>query len=607
MEVTAAPSATASQTIADLIPHAAERYGDRTAVRYKRDGAWQDVTYAELDQIVREVALGLIDLGIEPGERVCILANTRPEWSYADLAATSVGAVVVPIYQTNSPEECHWVMSDSDAGAIVCEDASQLAKVAAIRERLPHLRTIVVIDPPSPDEQTPTEIAALEAIPLEEVRARGRTNRTPEELDARRAGVHPQDTFTFIYTSGTTGPPKGCVLTHGNYRAIVDMVEQRASLQSDAGDVVYLYLPLAHSFALLLQLLVFDLGVTLAYFGGDTKQIVGELAEVKPTYLPSVPRIFEKIYTLVSANYADPDELAGAVRVGVQVRECQLAGRPIPDELQGPFEQAEEKLFKNVRAAFGGRLREAVSGAAPIAKEILEFFYACGVPVMEGYGMTETATAATACSPEAHRFGSVGRPFAGVEVRIADDGELLIKGPNIFQGYHNNADASFGAVEDGWLHTGDLGRIDEDGFVYIVGRKKDIIITAGGKNLTPANIENDLKQCRWISQAVMHGDQRPYPVALVTLDEEEIAGYASEHDLPSDIPSLAREPAVQALVQEALDRANAKYAQVEQVKKFAILDHDLTQETGELTPTLKVKRNVVNEKYADVLDSLYAG
>jgi long-chain acyl-CoA synthetase len=611
MEVTAAPSDAASpaaesqtQTIADLVPRAAERYPDRVAVRFKRDGEWRDVTYAELDEIVREVALGLIDLGIEHGERVCILANTRPEWSYADLAATSVGAVVVPIYQTNSPEECHWVISDSDACAVVCEDASQLAKIAAIRDTLPHLRTIVVIDPPSPEQQTP-EIAALGAIALAEVRARGRA-RAPEELEARRAGVLPRDTYTFIYTSGTTGPPKGCVLTHGNYRAIVDMVEQRASLQSDAGDVVYLYLPLAHSFALLLQLLVLDLGVTLAYFGGDTKQIIGELAEVKPTYLPSVPRIFEKIYTLVCANAADPEELAGAVRVGMRVRECQLAGQPIPDELQGPFEEAEEKLFKNVRAAFGGRVREAVSGAAPIAKEILEFFYACGVPVMEGYGMTETATAATACTPEAHRFGSVGKPFPGVEVAIAEDGELLIKGPNIFQGYHNRAEETFGAIEDGWLHTGDLGRIDEDGFVYIVGRKKDIIITAGGKNLTPANIENDLKQCRWISQAVMHGDQRPYPVALVTLDEEEIAGYAAEHGLPSDIPSLAREPAVQALVQEALDRANAKYAQVEQIKKFAILDHDLSQETGELTPTLKVKRNVVNDKYAPVLDALYA-
>jgi long-chain acyl-CoA synthetase len=608
MEVTTAPSATessatASQTIADLIPHAAKRFGDRPAVRYKHDGAWQDVSYAELDEIVREIGLGLIDLGIESGERVCILANTRPEWSYADLAATSAGAIVVPIYQTNSPEECHWVISDSGACAILCEDAAQLAKIAAIRDTLPELRTIIVIDPPSAQETTP-EIAALEAISLEEVRARAR-NRSVEELDARRAGVRAEDTFTFIYTSGTTGPPKGCVLTHGNYRAILDMVEQRASLQSDAGDVVYLYLPLAHSFALLLQLVVFDLGVTLAYFGGDTKQIIGELAEVKPTYLPSVPRIFEKIYTLVSAN-ADREELAGAVRVGMQVRECQLAGQPIPDELQAPFEQAEEKLFKNVRAAFGGRVREAVSGAAPIAKEILEFFYACGVPVMEGYGMTETATAATACSPEAHRFGSVGQPFPGVEVRIADDGELLIKGSNIFQGYHNRAEETFGAIEDGWLHTGDLGRIDEDGFVYIVGRKKDIIITAGGKNLTPANLENDLKQCRWISQAVMHGDQRPYPVVLVTLDEEEILPYAAEHDLPQDIPSLAQEPDVRDLIQEALDLANAKYAQVEQVKRFAILDHDLSQETGELTPTLKVKRNVVNEKYAHVLDELYA-
>jgi long-chain acyl-CoA synthetase len=596
-------TATASQTIADLIPHAAATHGERVAIRYKHDSTWQDVTYAQLAEIVQEIALGLIDLGVEAGERVCILANTRPEWSYADLAATSVGTVVVPIYQTNSPEECLWVISDSDACAIVCEDTAQLAKIAAVREQLPHLRTVIVIDPPSAEETTP-EIAALEAISLEDVRARA-SSRTREELDARRAAVRPEDPYTFIYTSGTTGPPKGCVLSHGNYRAIIEMVEGRAALDAEAGDVVYLYLPLAHSFALLLQLLVFDLGVTMAYFGGDTKQIIVELAEVQPTYLPSVPRIFEKIYTLVSAN-ADPAELAGAVRVGMRVRELQRAGQPVPAELQSSFEEADERLFKNVRAAFGGRLREAVSGAAPIAKEILEFFYACGVPVMEGYGMTETATAATACSPDDHRFGSVGKPFAGVEVRIAEDGELLIKGPNIFQGYHNNADASFGAVENGWLHTGDLGRIDEDGFVYIVGRKKDIIITAGGKNLTPANIENDLKQCRWISQAVMHGDQRPYPVALVTLDEEEIPAYAREHGLPEDIPALAREPKVQALIQEALDRANAKYAQVEQVKKFAILDHDLSQETGELTPTLKVKRNVVNEKYADVLDSLYA-
>jgi len=282
------------------------------------------------------------------------------------------------------------------------------------------------------------------------------------------------------------------------------------------------------------------------------------------------------------------------------------AGEPVPDELQAQFDEADEQLFKNVRAIFGGRVRHATSGAAPIGVEILRFFYACGIPVFEGYGMTETATAATISTLEHHRFGTVGRALPDVALKIADDGEILIKGPNIFQGYHNNADASFGAVENGWLHTGDLGSIDEDGYLSITGRKKDIIITAGGKNLTPANIENDLKQCRWISQAVMHGDQRPYPVILITLDEEEIPIYAREHGLAEDIPSLSRDPQIHELIQHEIDRVNAKYAQVEQVKKFAILDHDLSQPTGELTPTLKVKRNVVNDKYADVFDALYA-
>jgi long-chain acyl-CoA synthetase len=282
-------------------------------------------------------------------------------------------------------------------------------------------------------------------------------------------------------------------------------------------------------------------------------------------------------------------------------------GEPVPEDMQKAFDEADERFFANVRAIFGGRVRHATSGAAPIAKEILEFFWACGVPVLEGYGMTETATAATTSTVANHRFGTVGRALPGVELKIAEDGEILIKGPNIFNGYHNRADASFGAVVDGWLHTGDLGSIDEDGYLSITGRKKDIIITAGGKNLTPANIENDLKQSRWISQAVMHGDARPYPVVLITLDEEEMPVFAKEHGLPEDIPSLIKEPAVLQLIQDELDTANAKYAQVEQVKKFFILDHDLSQATGELTPTLKVKRNVVNEKYADMFDALYAG
>jgi long-chain acyl-CoA synthetase len=601
MEASATESTTGSSTIADLIPRAASERPEHVAIRYKQDGEWHDVTYAQFADIVQEIALGMIDLGVKAGERVCILANTRPEWSYADMAITSTGAVVVPIYQTNSPEECLWVISDSGATAIVCENDEQLAKIAEIHEQVPNLRTVIVMDPLTSEPRIP-------AITFDEVRERGRT-RDATELQARREAVKPQDPFTFIYTSGTTGPPKGCVLSHGNYASMMQMLRNVGQIEDD--EVVYLYLPLAHAFALLIQLATFDLCTTIAYFGGDTKQIVGELMEVKPTYLPSVPRIFEKIYTLANATIeAKPPEereqAAKAIALGMKVRELQAKDEEVPAELMKPFEEADEQLFKNVRAIFGGNVRHAVTGAAPIAKEILEFFWAAGVPVLEGYGMTETATAATVCTIEDHKFGTVGRPFPGVEVKIAEDGEVLIKGPNIFQGYHNNADASFGSVEDGWLHTGDLGSIDEDGFLSITGRKKDIIITAGGKNITPANLENDLKQCRWISQAVMHGDQRPYPVVLITLDEEEIATYAREHNLPEDTSKLCEESSVREMIGEQVERANRRYAPVEQVKKFVILPHDLTQETGELTPTLKVKRNVVATKYADVLDALYS-
>jgi len=610
MEATA--STTGSQTIADLIPHSAAGHAEDVAVRYKRDGTWHDVSYVELADIVQDIGLGLIDLGIQAGERLCILSNTRPEWSYMDMAATSAGAVVVPIYQTNSPEECLWVISDSGACAVVCEDDEQLAKIAAIHDSVPDLRTVIVMETGSSASTSNGSSGGeypFEVIPLVLGREGGRA-RSPDELDARRAGVRPEDPFTFIYTSGTTGPPKGCVLTHGNYRAIINMISEAGEITED--EIIYLYLPLAHSYALLIQLAVFDLGGTLAYFGGDTKQIVPELLEVKPTYLPSVPRVFEKIYTLAhGAIEAQPPEererAQAAIELGMKVRDMMSRGESVPEELQAPFEEADEQLFKNVRAIFGGDVRHATSGAAPIAREILEFFWACGVPVLEGYGMTETATAATTSTVENHRFGTVGRALPGVEIKIAEDGEILIKGANIFHGYHNQASTSFGAVENGWLHTGDLGSLDEDGYLSITGRKKDIIITAGGKNLTPANIENDLKQCRWISQAVMHGDQRPYPVVLITLDEEEIPTFAREQGLPEDIPSLSREPAVHALIQKEIDRANSKYAQVEQVKKFAILDHDLSQPTGELTPTLKVKRNVVNERYAALFDALYTG
>jgi long-chain acyl-CoA synthetase len=586
---------TGSATIADLCARAAQQFADQVAIKHKVDGVWRDVTFAQVGAIVGEIGLGLIALGLQPGERVAILCNTRPEWAYGDFAISSAGGVAVPIYPTNSPGECEWVAGNSESVYVVCEDAEQVAKIVAVREQLPALRKIIVVDPSG-------DVA--DAISLDDLRASGRDG-DARVLAERTAAVGPDDPFTIIYTSGTTGPPKGCVLTHGNYRAVLDMVAARGLFES-GDDLVYLFLPLAHAFALLVQLGAVDRGTAIAYYGGDAKAIIGELMEVKPTYLPSVPRIFEKLYTLAQQQLS-AEELATVRTIGGQIQDLEVRGAAVPDALREQFAEVAPKA-EFVKGLFGGRIREAVTGAAPIAQEILEFFWGCGIPVMEGYGMTETSTVATASTPEDHKFGTVGKALPGVEVKIADDGELLIRGANIFGGYYRNDDASFGAVEDGWLHTGDLGSIDAEGFISITGRKKDIIITAGGKNLTPANLENDLKQTRWVSQAVMHGDRRPYPVMLVTLDEEEIVPWAEAQGIDDrSVAALADNEQVRVLIQAELDAANTKYAPVEQVKKFAILDHDLSQETGELTPTLKVKRNVVNEKYQPIFDGLYGG
>jgi long-chain acyl-CoA synthetase len=594
-ETTAGPAhgGTGSVTIADIVGLAAERYGERPAVRFKRDDQWRDVSYAELGEIVSEIARGFVDLGLAQGDRVALLCTTRVEWTYADFGITTAGGVVVPVYPTNSPEECAWVAGNSQSRFVVCEDAAQVAKIVAVRDELPLLEAIVCI-----------EAGVDGTISLDELRERGR-GRHRDEVAARVAATKPADPYTIIYTSGTTGPPKGCVLTHGNYRSVTRMCEEIGVIE--AGELVYLYLPLAHSYALLIQLLAVDLGAPIVYWSGDPQQIVPDLMATKPAYLPSVPRIFEKIYTLVTSNN-DPEKIKAATKLGLTVRRMQESGQEVPAELQAAFDKADAELFVNVRNIFGGNLKQATSGAAPISMEILEFFYACGAPVLEGYGMTETSTVSTTSTVADHRLGTVGRAIPGCEIKIADDDEILVRGPHIFQGYYSGDDTTaFGGVsEDGWLHTGDLGSLDDDGYLTITGRKKDIMITAGGKNLTPANLENDLKRSRWISQAVMHADRRPYPVALITLDPEEIVQFAREHGLSEDVAELAREPKVIELIQGELDRVNEGYARVEQIKRFFILDHDLSQETGELTPTLKVKRNVVNELYAERFESLYS-
>ena len=588
-----APPDTGATTMAGLAAAAAASYGRDPALMHKAGDEWATVSYEELGEAVSEVARGLVDLGVGHGDRVAILSHTRPEWTFANLGILATAAASVSIYQTNSPEECRYVLDHSESGAVFVEDEEQLAKIRAVRGELPALRHVVVFDGETSDE----------AISLADLRARGR-RRDPAEVDSRTASVTPDDPCVFMYTSGTTGPPKGVILTHGNYRAMCDMV-RRTSDAIRAGQSVYLFLPLAHAFALLIQFLSVERGGKLAYWQKDPQKIVSDLMEVRPTYFPSVPRVFEKVYALARGNAPDPEKLDRAVAVGMTVRQMRERGEQVPAELREAFDQAEESLFKNVRNLFGGRVEQCVVGAAPIAKEILEFFYACGVPVMEGYGMTETSTSATVNRPDAYRFGSVGKPVDGVEARVADDGELLLRGPNIFTSYYKDAPATREALDaDGWLHTGDLGRIDEDGFVYITGRKKDIIITAGGKNIAPANLENGLKQSRWVSQAVVVGDRRPYLVALVTLDPEEVPAFAQEHGLaPEDVPDS---PAMRAEIQSVVDQVNAEVGRVEQVKRFTILPRDLSQEGGELTPTLKVKRNVVHDKYAGAIEALYS-
>ncbi len=594
----ATDAATGSTTLADLLPAAVAKHGPNKAVIYKEGSEWVSKTFTEVGEIVRKLSLGLMDLGIEKGDKVALLSNTRPEWTYFDFAALSAGATVVPIYQTNSAEECQYVLENSDAVAVVVEDDEQLDKVRRVRDRCPKLEHVIRMTGESGD-----------SISLDELAERG-ANGDVAAWEERYSSVTPDDICTFIYTSGTTGPPKGCVISHGNYRSMLDMVHSASVV--DAEDITYLFLPLAHSFALLIQLGSFDLGAAIAYWERDPLKILPNLAEVRPTYFPSVPRIFEKIYTAATSAVEKEGGLKKtvferAIEVGRKVRALERAGKRPNPILATEYKLADKQVLSKIRALFGGRLRTAVTGAAPINPEILSFFDSAGVLILEGWGMTETSTAATISTPDNFKVGTVGRPFGGCEVKIADDGEILVKGPNIFQGYYKNPEATAETLVDGWLHTGDIGEIDEDGYVSITGRKKDIIITAGGKNITPANLETEIKQHPLVSQCVVIGDRRPYLIALVTLDPEEAAAYARDRGLDGSPEALAANKDIRDSIETHVEKINQKFARVEQVKKIEILPHDLSQESGELTPTMKVKRNVVAEKYESQVDALYGG
>jgi long-chain acyl-CoA synthetase len=591
----AAPPAPAGTLAALVLDAAAKHRG--TALRYAVGDGWQRISYPALGAGVRQIAKGLMALGVQAGDRVAILSNTRAEWTLADFGAMCAGAVVIPVYQTNSPEECQYVLEHSGATAIFCENEEQLVKLREIRAALPRLRDVIAF-----------EAGAQDALSMEGLRERG-DEVGDEQLDARLAGIAPGDVATIVYTSGTTGPPKGCMLTHANFRSAVDMVMARLDTRAD--EVVYIFLPLAHVLTRLVQLFGIDAGSELAYWRRDPKKIVADVAITQPTHLPSVPRIFEKIYTAATAKV----QAAGGLKfklfnwafdVGRKVRALERQGRAPGRLLSRQYQLADTLVLNKVRALFGGRIRLALTGAAPIDEEILSFFHAAGVWVLEGFGMTETSSIVTLNTIPEHKLGTVGRAVPGTDLKIADDGEILIRGPQVFKGYYDDPVATAATLKDGWLYSGDLGEIDADGYLRITGRKKDLIITSSGKNVSPSNIESALAQSRWISRAVVYGDRRQYLTALLTIDADEAPALAEAVGAKdADVGALAADPAVRAELQKAVDATNKRFARIEQVKRFAILERDLSQEDEELTPTLKVKRNVVYERYADVFKSLY--
>ena len=533
-------------------------------------GDWRPVPWNEAAERVDDLALGLLARGVRKGDRVAVLSRTRLEWVLLDWAVMSIGAVVVGLYPTGSAKECEYILAHCEAVLAFAEDEDQTRKLVSVRGTLPALREIIPFD----------------RLPKLEAEGRLARHLHPEPVEE-------DDLATLIYTSGTTGPPKGCMLTHRNLVTAATRVVE--GLQAP-GDVVLLFLPLAHSYGRLAYQAAAFRGATIA-FVADVARLPEAMAAVHPAVLPSVPRVYEKVY----ANTLGEIERAGglkrqiglwALRVGARASHARREGRSMSGLLPVQERLADRLVFGKVRERLGGRMRLGISGAAPLSPDVIEFFHALGVPVIEGYGLTETASSAAVNEADDFRIGTVGRAVEGTEISLADDGEILVRSDSVFAGYYKEPEATKAALtEDGWLRTGDVGEIDEDGFLKITDRKKDIIITAGGKNIAPQNLENALKSSRFVSLAIVVGDRRPYVTALLTLDEPEVA--ASGRD-------------AQALAQELVDDVNCDRTRVEQIKRFVILPRDFSQEEGEVTPTLKLRRNVIHEHFADEIEKLYA-
>lgn len=581
------------RTIAHLWRDAVADARTGTAYLVQHGDHWHAVTWTEAAERVENLANGLLARGVRKGDAFATLARTTLEWALLDFALAQVGAVGAPVYANSSPKDVAYVLDHSESVGVLCEDAAQLAKVDEERSSLPLLRHVLTFD----------DLPALEA--------EGAVFKAdhPSALDDAVAAIGEEDLYTILYTSGTTGPPKGCMIRHRNYHEMVSVVDDLPGyVRQD--DVMLLYLPLAHNFGRLMHLSGPYVGYAIAFLP-DPLQTAAALEAVRPTVLPSVPRVYEKIHAAIVSAI---DEKTGPTRrlakwsleVGREVSAREQGGRPVNGVLRAKHRAADRLVLAKIRERLGGRLRTPISGGAPLGREIAEFFDAIGIRIFEGYGLTECTSAATTNTPQRWRFGTVGPALPGFGLRLADDGELLIRSATVFGGYYKDAGATAAVLDaDGWLSSGDIAEIDADGFVTITGRKKDIIVTAGGKNIAPQNIENDLKTSKYISQAVVVGDRRPYPAALVTLDATEIGKWAAARGLSDEMATLAGDEQVLALVQAIVDETNRDRSRYEQIKRFAILSRDFTPERDEVTPTLKLKRRTVMEHFADEVDALY--
>ena len=565
---------------------------DRVALRRRTPAGWQDVTSGQFLSEVQALAKGLMAAGISHGDRIAIMSATRYEWTLADYAGWFAGATVVPIYETSSAEQVEWILSNAECTGVFLEAERHREVFDQVADRVP-TKLVWMFDEGAVDSLV-TEGASV----------------TDDELESRRAAVGPDDIATIIYTSGTTGRPKGCVLTHSNIRFETDNVVGAMPDLFDAHGSTLLFIPLAHVFGRVIEIGCIESGTVLGH-SADVKNIVSHLGEFQPTFLLSVPRVFEKVFN--SAQMKATGEGKGrifdmAAGTAIDYSKAMDTGGPgIPLKIKHFI--FDKLVYGKLRAALGGKVEYAVSGGAPLGDRLGHFFRGIGVTILEGYGLTETSAASTINLPDAIRIGTVGRPMPGASVRIADDGEILLKGGQIFQGYWKNEQATKEVLEaDGWFHSGDIGQLDADGFLKITGRKKELIVTAGGKNVAPAVLEDRIRANWLVSQCMVVGDNKPYIAALITLDVEALPAWLEQHERPADTPlaDLAKDPQILSEVQAAVDEANKAVSNAEAIKKFEILGVDWTEEGGQLTPSMKLKRNVVMAEFGDEVEALYS-